>query len=70
MPQKKPSKKTIIAQARREYGTLTRAYHKAGKKAMGKPERSAVKKDYRQIQRERTLAGRRLGKLTGAHKGR
>lgn len=70
MPQKKPSKKTQIAQARSAYGKLTRAYHAAGNKAAGKPERSAVKKEYRQIQKARTQAGRKLGKLTGAHRGR
>ena len=68
MPQK--SKKTKIAETRREYVKLTRAYHVAGRRAAGKPERSAVKKDYRPIQRARTLTGRKLGKLTGAHKGR
>jgi hypothetical protein len=70
MPTKKPSKRSLVLAARREYGTLTRAYHKAGKKAMGKPERSAAKKEYRQIQRSRSMAGRKLGKLTGSHKGR
>ena len=64
------SKKTRIAAARREYSKLTRAYHVAGRRAMGKPERSAVKKDYRLIQREREVVGRQLGRLTGVHKGR
>jgi hypothetical protein len=70
MPQKKQSKKALVAQARGEYTRLTRAYHKAGKQAMGKPERSPVKKNYRTLQRARTVAGRKLGKLTGTHKGR
>jgi hypothetical protein len=70
MPKKKPSKRSIVLAARREYSKLTRAYHSAGKRAMGKPERSTVKKDYRKIQRARDLVGRRLGKLTGVHKGR
>jgi len=70
MPTKKQSKKTKIAQLRREYQQLTRAYHRAGKMASGKPERSQVKKDYRSIQRARTRAGSALGRLTGVHKGR
>lgn len=70
MPKKRTSKRTVVAAARREYNKLTRAYHKAGKKAAGKPERSTVKKEYRTIQRARTQVGRRLGKLTGVHKGR
>lgn len=64
------SKKTQIAVARREYTKLTRAYHVAGKRAAGKPERSTVKKDYRLIKRKREIVGRQLGRLTGAHKGR
>jgi hypothetical protein len=68
MPQQ--SKKTQIAAARREYTRLTRAYHVAGKRAAGKPERSTVKKDYRLIKSEREKVGRQLGRLTGTHKGR
>jgi len=64
------SKKTQIAIARREYTKLTRAYHVAGKRAAGKPERSTVKKDYLLIKHERQRVGRQLGLLTGAHKGR
>lgn len=70
MPQKRQSKRAVVAAARREYNQLTRAYHKAGRRAMGKPERSAVKKDYRELQHAREKVGRRLGKLTGVHKGR
>ena len=68
MPQQ--SKKTRIAAARREYIKLTRDYHVAGRRAAGKPERSAVKKDYHLIQHERARVGRQLGRLTGVHKGR
>lgn len=70
MPTKRQSKRALISATRREYNRLTRAYHKAGKRAMGKPERSAVKKDYRTIQRARATVGGRLGRLTGVHKGR
>jgi len=59
------SKKTLIAAARREYNRLNRAYHAVGKKALGKPKKSLVHRDYEVIKRERNLAGRRLGKLTG-----
>jgi len=59
------SKKTLIASARRDYNKLNRAYHAAGKKAFGKPKKSAVHKDYETIKRARNSAGRRLGKLTG-----
>ena len=70
MPQKRQSKRSIILAARREYNKLTRAFHTVGKKAFGKPERSTVKKEYRLLKKARTAAGRRLGKLTGVHKGR
>ena len=59
------SKKTKVAAARREYTKLNRAYRAAGKKAMGKPARSTVHKDYVVIKRARNLAGKKLGKLTG-----
>ncbi len=71
MPQKKkPSKKTIVAATRREYDKLTRAYHKIGEKALGKPKKSQVQQDYQAVKRERNRVGRRLGLLTGAHRGR
>jgi len=59
------SKKTKIAAARREYTKLNRAYHAAGKRAMDKPKKSVVHKDYETIKKARNLAGRKLGKLTG-----
>lgn len=64
------SKKTLVRNTRREYDTLTRAFHKAGRAAFGKPESSKAKRDYREIQKERNRVGRRLGVLTGVHKGR
>jgi len=64
------TKKALVASARREYNKLTRAYRAAGKRAFGKPERSEVKRDYRTLKKARDQAGRRLGKLTGVHKGR
>jgi hypothetical protein len=70
MPKKKQSKRALVLETRREYNKLTRAYHKAGNKAAGKPERSGAKKDYRIIQKERQKVGRKLGLLTGAHRGR
>ena len=68
MPQ--VSKKTLVRKIRREYETLKRAYHKAGRAAMGKPSGSRAKRDYREIKRELGRVGSRLGKLTGVHKGR
>ena len=62
------SKKTKIKRARSEYSKLDRAYHVAGKRAMGKPKKSVVHKDYEAIKKARNLAGRRLGKLTGIRK--
>ena len=59
------SKRTLITTARRDYNKLDSAYHKAGKKALGKPKRSTVHKDYETLKRARNAAGRKLGKLTG-----
>jgi len=78
MPRKtKKSRKTTsrknsaaIASTRKEYNKLTRAYHAIGKKALGKPKKSQVQKDYQLVKKERTRVGRRLGIMTGAHKGR
>lgn len=64
------SKKTLVTQTRREYNTLKRAYHKIGKAAFGQPSGSKVKRDYHEVKRELNRVGSRLGKLTGAHKGR
>lgn len=63
MPQ--TSKRSKIIAARKEYKKLDRAYHAAGKKAFGKPKKSAVHKDYETLKRARNAAGRKLGKLTG-----
>jgi len=65
MPTKRPSKRSLINAARREYGKVKRAYHAAGKKAFGKPANSKVKKEYRAIKRVYQTVGRKLGKLTG-----
>jgi hypothetical protein len=59
------SKRTLITAARRDYNKLDRAYHAAGKKALGKPKKSGVHKDYVALKRARNSAGRKLGKLTG-----
>ena len=65
MPTKRPSKRSQILAARKEYKKLDRAYHAAGKKAFGKPKKAAVHKDYAALKTARNAAGRRLGKLTG-----
>lgn len=62
------SKKTKIKEARSEYSKLDRAYHAVGKKTLGAPARSVIRKDYQIIKRARNLAGKRLGKLTGIRK--
>lgn len=59
------TKRVAVAQARRDYEKLNRAYHAIGKKALGKPKRSAVHTDYETVKRARNAAGRKLGKLTG-----
>jgi hypothetical protein len=64
------NKNTQVKTLRREYGTLKRAYHKAGRAAVGKPSGSKSQRDYREIKREMNRVGSRLGRLTGAHKGR
>jgi hypothetical protein len=63
-----PTKKTKIAEARRDYNKLNRAYHTIGKKAFGKPKKSPVHKDYELVKRARNAAGRKLGKLTGVRR--
>jgi hypothetical protein len=61
----KTSKRTQILTARMEYKKLDLAYHTAGKKALGKPKKSKVHKDYAALKLARNTAGRKLGKLTG-----
>ena len=39
----------VVRQLRAEYGTITKAYHKAGKAAFGKPANSAAKREYNTI---------------------
>lgn len=70
MPTKsKPkSKRALVIATRTDYQKLTRAYHAAGKKALGKPKRSAVHRDYQAIKKARNAVGRKLGKLTGIRK--
>lgn len=61
----KPTKRVAIAQARKDYNKLNRAYHAIGKKAFGKPKTSTVHRDYVAVKRARNAAGKKLGKLTG-----
>ncbi len=65
---KPKSKRSLIIATRRDYQKLDRAYHKAGKQALGKPARSSVHRDYVALKKARNAAGRRLGKLTGIRK--
>lgn len=61
----KTSKRSMIVAARKDYEKLDRAYHAAGKKAMGKPKKSTAQKEYQTLKRARNAAGKKLGKLTG-----
>ena len=65
---RKSSKKatpSVIRQLRADYGTLKRAYHKAGKAAFGKPANSAAKREYHQVKRAYKTVGNKLGRATG-----
>jgi len=62
------TKRAQIILARRDYKKLDRAYHAAGKRALGKPKKSAVHRDYVTLKRARNAAGKKLGKLTGVRK--
>ena len=56
---------SVIRQLRADYGSLKRAYHKAGKAAFGKPAKSAAKKEYNVVKRAYRIAGNKLGHATG-----
>lgn len=60
-----PTKSAKVAALRREYNAANREYHRTGKKAFGKPAKSAAKKEYLSAKRERNRLGSQLGKLTG-----
>ena len=55
----------VVRQLRAEYGTIKRAYHKAGKAAFGKPANSAAKREYHQLKRAYKTVGNKLGRATG-----
>ena len=59
------TKKTQIAEARREYEPAKRRYKKAGKAAFGKPKNSKPYKEYQAAKADYRRKGRTLGKLTG-----
>lgn len=61
----KKAAKSVVRELRSEYGTLKRAYHKAGKAAFGKPANSAAKRQYHQIKRAYKTVGNKLGRATG-----
>jgi hypothetical protein len=71
MPRKTAKKSTrkaapaVVRQLRAEYGTVKRAYHKAGKAAFGKPANSTAKREYGQIKRAYKAIGNKLGRATG-----
>ena len=56
---KTKSKRSLVISARKDYNKLDRAYHAAGKKALGKPSRSTVHRDYVAIKKARNAAGRK-----------
>jgi hypothetical protein len=56
---------SVVRQLRAEYGTIKRAYHKAGKAAFGKPANSTAKREYHQLKRAYKTVGNKLGRATG-----
>lgn len=62
MAAKKESAK--VKQARREYNAIKSVYHGLGKKVLGKPARSPIRKDYAIAKSAYHQAGRHLAKLT------
>lgn len=65
MTRKKRAVPAKIATTRREYLAAKRLYHKIGKQAFGKPDRSGVQRDYCAIKREYHHLGKCLAGLTG-----
>jgi len=61
----KKASPSVVRELRSEYGTLKRAYHKAGKAAFGKPANSKAKKEYAQVKRAYRTVGNKLGRATG-----
>ena len=53
------------AALRREYESVKRLYHRAGRAAAGKPARSRAQRDYAVVRAEYHRLGRLLGRLTG-----
>ncbi len=53
-----------VKEVRSAYEGSKRAYHKAGKAAMGKAAGSAAQKVYKSAKREYHALGKMLGKLT------
>jgi len=56
---------SVVRQLRSEYGTVKRAYHKAGKAAFGKPANSAAKREYHTLRHAYKSIGNKLGRATG-----
>jgi|WetSurMetagenome_2_1015567.scaffolds.fasta_scaffold345366_1 hypothetical protein len=60
-----PTKKKMPASLREEYATVKRAYHRAGKAAMGKPKTSTAQKDYQALKGHYRKVLRKVCKATG-----
>ena len=61
MPSSKAAK---VREARAVYNEANKIYHKVGKKTLGSPKNSPVRRDYKEAKKIRNLAGKQLAKLT------
>lgn len=58
------SKAAKIREARADYNEANKLYHKVGKKTLGSPNNSPIRRDYKEVKKIRNLAGKQLAKLT------
>jgi hypothetical protein len=59
-----PTNAAKIREARAVYNEANKLYHKIGKKTLGSPKSSPVRRDYKEAKKIRNLAGQQLAKLT------
>jgi hypothetical protein len=59
-----PTKAAKVKEARAVYNEANKLYHKVGKKTLGAPKNSPIRRDYREAKKIRNLAGKQLAKLT------
>lgn len=58
------SKSAKVREARAVYNEANSLYHKVGKKTLGSPKNSPIRRDYKEAKRIRNIAGKQLAKLT------